>query len=91
MSQRRPTPVPRGEDLVWRLASTLIAGPLVWGLVGFGLDSWWGTSVMTPFGVLLGGGGALYSAWLLISALDGAPAPATTTTAPPRPEQEVRR
>ena len=90
MSQRRPAPVPRGEDLVWRLVSSLVAGPLVWGLVGYGLDSWWGTSVMLPFGVLLGGGVALYSAWLLVKALD-APPSTPVVPAPAGPEQEVRR
>jgi F0F1-type ATP synthase assembly protein I len=34
--------------------STLIAGFAVWGGVGWLLDQWWGTRLMTPIGLIVG-------------------------------------
>ncbi|HYN73744.1 MAG TPA: AtpZ/AtpI family protein [Nakamurella sp.] len=34
--------------------TTLIGGFLVWGGVGWLLDHWWGTRLMTPIGLILG-------------------------------------
>ncbi len=44
----------------WAAASRLGGGALVYGLLGWLLDRWWGTEVMTPIGVLFGVGLALY-------------------------------
>lgn len=43
-----------GSDAAWSIVSTLISGPLVWGLVGAGADRWLGTSVLLPVGLVLG-------------------------------------
>ena len=34
--------------------STLIAGFAVWGGIGWLLDQWWGTRLMTPIGLIVG-------------------------------------
>ena len=44
----------QGSDAVWSIVSTLISGPLVWGLAGYGLDRWLGTSVLVGVGIALG-------------------------------------
>lgn len=43
-----------GSELVWGLISTLVAGPAVWGAVGYGVDRAADTSVFTPVGVVVG-------------------------------------
>lgn len=43
-----------GADQVWGLISTLVAGPAVWGAVGYGVDRAADTSVFTPVGVVVG-------------------------------------
>jgi hypothetical protein len=43
-----------GANLVWGLISTLVAGPAVWGAIGFGVDRLADTSVFTPVGVVVG-------------------------------------
>ena len=45
----------RGDDFVWSLVGTLVAGPLTWGLIGAGIDYLVGTTrVFLPIGVVLG-------------------------------------
>ena len=36
------------------MISTLIAGFAVWGGIGWLLDQWWGTRLMTPIGLIVG-------------------------------------
>ena len=43
-----------GSHEVWGLISTLVAGPAVWGAVGYGLDRLLGLAVLLPVGVVLG-------------------------------------
>lgn len=44
-----------GESIAWSVMSTLAAGPLLYGLVGWGLDRWLGTSrVFVALGIVLG-------------------------------------
>lgn len=42
----------------------LLAGPLAFGLIGWGLDNWWGTSFLGVVGMLSGMGLAFYVIWL---------------------------
>lgn len=51
-----PTPPDnRGEGQVWGAISTLVAGPAVWGFVGWLADGWLNTTrVYTPIGVVVG-------------------------------------
>ncbi len=45
----------RGDEFVWSLVGTLVGGPLVWGLIGMGVDHLVGTTrVFLPIGVVLG-------------------------------------
>jgi F0F1-type ATP synthase assembly protein I len=44
-----------GEGVAWSVMSTLAAGPLLYGLIGWGLDQWLGTSrVFVALGIVLG-------------------------------------
>lgn len=43
-----------GANQVWGLICTLVAGPAVWGAVGYGIDAAAGTGFWTPFGVVVG-------------------------------------
>jgi F0F1-type ATP synthase assembly protein I len=52
-----PTPPSRGrgDELVWSLVGTLVAGPIAWGAIGAGVDYVVGTTrVFLPIGVVLG-------------------------------------
>ena len=45
----------RGDEFVWSVVGTLVAGPLVWGLAGMGIDHLVGTTrIFVPIGVALG-------------------------------------
>ena len=43
-----------GESLVWGLISTLVAGPAVWGGIGYGVDRLTDAGVYTPIGLVIG-------------------------------------
>lgn len=43
-----------GDNLVWGLISTLVAGPAVWGGIGFGVDRLTESGVYTPIGLVIG-------------------------------------
>lgn len=56
---RAVNPIPpsrgRGDDFVWSLIGSLVAGPLVWGAAGMGVDHLVGTTrIFLPIGVVLG-------------------------------------
>ena len=55
--------------------STLIAGFAVWGGIGWLLDQWWGTRLMTPIGLLIGMALGIYA----VVARHGRPAPVDRT------------
>jgi F0F1-type ATP synthase assembly protein I len=44
----------RGDSIVFSIMGTLIAGPALYGLVGFGVDALAGTSVFVPIGIVVG-------------------------------------
>lgn len=52
------------EGAAWSILGYLISGPLFWGGVGFGLDSWLETGFLLPSGVIVGMGASLYLVWL---------------------------
>jgi hypothetical protein len=67
--------------------STLIAGFAVWGGIGWLLDQWWGTRLMTPIGLIIGMALGIYA----VVARHGRPTPVQRTvgasyisTVPPR-------
>ena len=43
-----------GADEGWAVVTTLIGGFAVWGVIGWLLDRWWGTSFLTPVGLIVG-------------------------------------
>ncbi|WP_405145222.1 AtpZ/AtpI family protein [Sphaerisporangium sp. NBC_01403] len=56
MSEQRK-PEEDGRDFAnaaWSIPSTLIAGMLVWGGIGWLLDRWTGVGAFFPIGVILG-------------------------------------
>lgn len=54
-----------GDAMAWSVVATLLAGPLVWGLAGWGADSLLGTPrVFTVAGILLGAALAMYIVWV---------------------------
>jgi F0F1-type ATP synthase assembly protein I len=49
------SPDNRGEGQVWGAISTLVAGPAVWGFVGWFVDGFANTTrIYTPIGVVVG-------------------------------------
>lgn len=56
---------PRGEDVAWSALGSLLAGPIVWGGVGFLLDGWLGTGrALTAVGVVVGALTSFYIVYL---------------------------
>lgn len=51
------------ESRAWNAMSYLITGPVLFGLAGWGLDSWLGTSWLVPVGILAGMAVSLYLVW----------------------------
>ena len=52
---RPPKGLVQGEGVAWSVMSTLIAGPVLYGLIGWGIDALVGTSrVFTALGVVFG-------------------------------------
>ncbi len=43
-----------GADEGWAVLTTLIGGFVLWGGIGWALDRWWGTHVLTPLGLIIG-------------------------------------
>lgn len=52
---------PRGDP--WHAFGYLVAGVVVYGLIGFGLDRLLGTSFLVAIGILFGAGLGLYLTW----------------------------
>ena len=55
----KPSPTSKGSssngvDQGWAVLSTLISGFAVFGGIGWLLDQWWGTRLMTPIGLIVG-------------------------------------
>lgn len=63
-------------DIATGVTSYLLAGPLTFGAIGYGLDRWLGTSAIVAVGVLVGVTLSVYLVWLRYGAgADSAPAP----------------
>ena len=50
----RAKPPSPGADEGWAVLGSLLSGLILFGGLGWLLDQWWGTRVMTPVGALLG-------------------------------------
>ena len=53
----------RGESDAWGALGLVIAGVLVWGLVGALVGSWLDSSIPILIGLLVGMSGGLYLVW----------------------------
>jgi hypothetical protein len=51
------------EARMWNVVSYLISGPALFGAIGWGLDSWLGTSWLVAVGILGGMALSLYLVW----------------------------
>lgn len=50
-----PSLQPQGEHVAWSALGSLLAGPIVWGGVGWLLDQWLGTGrILTAVGIVVG-------------------------------------
>ena len=79
----RRGPSDDGANQVWGLISTLVAGPAVWGAVGFGADQLAGTAFLTPVGVVVGFLTSLYVVYVKAirgTFADGTASPTTRST-----------
>ena len=54
----------RDENAAFSIIGYLLSGLLFWGGVGWGLDTWLGTSFLLVTGLLLGAGSGIYLVWL---------------------------
>ncbi len=56
-----PDDSPRGDP--WHAFGYLVSGVLMYGLIGWGLDLWLGTSWLVVIGIVVGAGLGLYLTW----------------------------
>lgn len=64
MAQQKPPSAhteSRGD--AWHAFGALVAGVLVYGLIGWALDQWLGTSFLAAVGILLGAALGIYMTW----------------------------
>jgi F0F1-type ATP synthase assembly protein I len=60
-TRRRAYGLADGEHLAWSVMATMIAGPLLYGVLGWGIDTLLGTTrVFLALGVLLGAVSSFY-------------------------------
>jgi ATP synthase protein I len=52
------------EGAMWSIVGYLISGLIIWGGIGWGVDSWLHTHYFRLVGLLLGLGSSLYLVWL---------------------------
>lgn len=80
-------PISGGNDVYTNVLSRLLAGPLVFGLLGWALDRWLGTPVFLPVGLIGGMALAIYVIWLRYGTAV-APAHRVDRTKPPHEETQ---
>jgi ATP synthase protein I len=62
---QRPDSAWSGMGTGWSITSTLIAGMLAWGFIGYLVDQVTGLhQVFLPIGIILGGAGGVYIVYL---------------------------
>ena len=52
------------ENALWTIVGYLLSGLIFWGGVGWALDKWLGTTLLTLIGLLIGVSSSLYLIWL---------------------------
>jgi ATP synthase protein I len=67
MAQRPPVPThsetPSSRGDAWHAFGALVAGVLVYGLIGRALDGWLGTSFLVVVGILTGASLGIFMTW----------------------------
>jgi ATP synthase protein I len=67
MAQRPLVPthseIPDSRGDAWHAFGALVAGVLVYGLIGWALDRWLGTSFLVVVGILMGAGLGIFMTW----------------------------
>ncbi|MDN5895426.1 MAG: AtpZ/AtpI family protein [Nocardioides sp.] len=70
MAQQKPTSADAGDSIPqqpqgdpWHAFGYLSAGVFVYGLIGWGLDRWLGTTFLVAIGILVGAGFGIYMTW----------------------------
>jgi len=58
MTQPKSPSQPGGDP--WQAFGYIVSGVFVYGLIGWGLDRWLGTSFLVAVGILLGAGFGIY-------------------------------
>lgn len=87
MTQAHDTP--RGDP--WNAFGYVVAGVLSYGLIGFGLDRWWGTDFMVAVGIIVGAVLGLYMTWARFKAPpDATDAPQHALTSTDQPTEPQR-
>ncbi|MEJ5944860.1 AtpZ/AtpI family protein [Pseudokineococcus basanitobsidens] len=76
------SPRPHGRDDVWGATSYLVAGPLTFGALGFGLDHLLGTAFFGPVGII---GGIVLAVWYVWFRYGDAGEAISATDRPSRP------
>jgi F0F1-type ATP synthase assembly protein I len=66
MAEQKPPPsdpddVPSGDP--WLAFGYLVSGVLLYGLIGWGLDQWLGTSFLVVIGILVGAALGMFMTW----------------------------
>ena len=52
------------ESALWSIIGYLLAGLVIWGGIGWGVDQWLGTIYCLWIGLFLGAGASIYLVWL---------------------------
>ncbi|HET6626448.1 MAG TPA: AtpZ/AtpI family protein [Nocardioidaceae bacterium] len=76
---------PQGDP--WHVFGYLVSGVLIYGVLGWLVDQWLGTSFMVGVGIVLGAGLGTYMTWARFGHPASAPQKDPSTT-DRRPEQE---
>jgi len=66
MPQQKPPSADTGHKSPgdpWQAFGYLVSGVLLYGLLGWGLDRWLGTSFLVVIGIVVGAGFGIYLTW----------------------------
>jgi F0F1-type ATP synthase assembly protein I len=63
MAQETPPPEQGGGGDPWLAFGYVVSGVFLYGLIGWLLDRWLGTSFLVAVGILIGAGLAIFQTW----------------------------
>ncbi len=73
MTQPKPPSEPKGDP--WHAFGYIVSGVFVYGLIGWGLDRWLGTTFLVAIGILVGAAFGLYMTFARFNRFDSEPQP----------------